>query len=147
MPNGRSPLFSVDPKTGRPISRAIPISGKAFHEKLMRDPRFAGRFGRLQQQVPGARTTPSNVPGGSLGATRAGLGALQGPPRSQRRMAFPGLDPRRDVFGGRQFGAARSRFRDILRRGSFGRGGGFGRQPLSFGILGRGFGRLGQRTR
>lgn len=100
---------------------------------------------------PGARTTASNVIGGSLGATRAGLGQLQGPPTAQRKMLFPGQDPRRDIFGGRQFGSrtrtARTQAREFLRRGSFGQGGGFQRNPMSFGILGKGAGRLGQRIR
>ena len=81
---------------------------------------------------------------------RASVGVRQGPPASQRKMLFPGQDPRRNVFGARQFGGARtsgSVARDVLRRGSFGMGGGFQRNPISFGILGRGAGRLGQRTR
>lgn len=97
-------------------------------------PRFLGQGQQLQR-----------------GARAGTLGPRQGPPASQMRMAFPGQDPRRNVFGGRQFGqrtrTARSVAQDFLRRGSFGQGGGFQRNPMSFGILGRGAGRLGQRIR
>lgn len=76
---------------------------------------------------------------------RAGVGGQrQGPPTAQMKMRFPGQDPRRNIFGGRQFGAGTRTARSILQQGGQGLLG-FGRQPLSFGTLGRSFGRLGQR--
>lgn len=100
---------------------------------------------------------PSSLPGSRTGflsqqmqqqrGARTGLGVRQGPPASQMRMAFPGQDPRRGMFGGRQFGQGTRTARSILQRGGAGLlgFGQQGRQPMSFGILGRGFGKQGQR--
>lgn len=128
---------TINPLTG---STTMPLGGSRFPPGMggqqLQGVRFPAFLGQGQQQQRGAR---------------AGLGMRQGPPASQMKMAFPGQDPRRNVFGGRQFGqrtrTARSVAQEFLRRGSFGQGGGFQRNPMSFGILGRGAGRLGQRTR
>lgn len=129
------------PGPGRPAPTVttglyIPRPGDGIYERLQERARQSG------QQAPTA--TPSAPVKEAIGAgaspSRAGTGGGFRRPatgvfeRAQRQF---GIDPRRDMFGGRRFGSARSA-RSLLRTG---------RLAGSSGILGRAFGRLGQRGR
>lgn len=132
---------------------------KAHMEKVRQMEQFTGGGQRAPAgQIDFRRPVlqgPSSLPGGrgsflsqqmqqQRGARAGSLGVRQGPPASQMKMRFPGQDPRKNIFGSRQFGQGTRTARSILKQGGQGLLG-FGRQPLSFGTLGRSFGRLGQR--
>ncbi len=163
MPNGRQatfeapgarrtagvPGFTVDPRTGRPISPAHPVSGQAFQDSLRRDPRFAHRFAQTltqgQQLQRGAR--PGSL-GQRQGPMFGGKPAFSPSARAALRPGMSLASQIRQLTGGAgRFGGARPAQgqRGTLSFGLLGKKG-----PASggrFGTFGRAFGRLGNRGR